>query len=258
MAQLFLRKQTYIRTGTGVVRKGGQPLKRVSSVVLFTLIILLLSACGVAAQQSFTVKVGDNAYEVSGQPERQEYFHAVVTPKGILWNSVPPMEGQSLYAHPIRPFTLYLSPLASSKLDTNRAQKIITLPLQTDYLGDKLNVFPGSMFNSGDWLVYDIYLKSPGMNQASISKLYALGLTNKKNVLITDFHVGGGNQFILGMDGYTLLLDKQIPNNLNGYDHHISVYNLETERLTEVFYNEIKIQDDTYIYNGHVFKMISL
>ncbi|WP_407310364.1 hypothetical protein [Desulfosporosinus sp. SB140] len=50
-------------------------------------------------------------------------------------------------------------------------------------------------------------------------KLYAVNLTDKKNSFITDFHVGGGYQFGLGIKDNILLYDQCVPNNQNDFTH---------------------------------------
>lgn len=93
------------------------------------------------------------------------------------------------------------------------------------------------------------------MNQAYLSKLYAINLTDRNNVFITDFNVGGGYQFGLGSKDNVLFFDQSVPNSQNDFTHKISTFDLETGKKSEVPTSEIKMQNNEYIYKGYVFKM---
>ena len=207
-----------------------------------------------ASEQVHTIKIGSASYEVSYPPGKERYFNAISTPRGIVWNPVPSMEGQYLQAHPTSPFTLYLSPSTVTKLETNHAQKIFVLSLKMDTPIGKMNVFLGSLFSTDDWVVYCISLSSPGMNQPYLSKLYALNLTNRENLFVSDYHSTGGYQFTLGMKDTQLLFDQQVPNSQNDLTHTISVFDLNTGKKSKVPVNEIKIQNGESIYNNSITK----
>lgn len=184
------------------------------------------------------------SYEVACPLGKERYFIALSTSKGIVWNPVPSMEGENLDLHPTSPYTLYLSPITVTKLDTNHAQKILELPLQMDSPVGKINVFLGSLFATKDWVGYDISLASPGMNHAYLSKLYAVNLTDKKNIFITDFHVGGGYQFGVGIKDNILLYDQWVPNSQNDFTHIIHTFDLNNGKQSE---------DDLYILCEGIF-----
>jgi len=208
------------------------------------------------SEQVYTIKIGSTSYEVSYPPGKGNYFQAISTTKGIVWNSVPSIEGEYLSAHPTTPFILYLSPSTVTKLETSNAQKILVLPLQMDTPIGKMNVLLGSLFATDDWVVYYISLSSPGMNQPYLSKLYAFNLANRENLFVSDFHSTGGYQFALGMKGNQLLFDQQVPNSQNDYTHNISFFNLNSGKKSQVPVNKIKIQNGDYNYKDSEFKMI--
>jgi len=208
------------------------------------------------SEQVHTIKIGSAFYEVSYPPGKERYFIAISTPKGIVWNPVPSMEGQYLQVHPTSPFTLYLSPSTVTKLETNHAQKILVLPLKMDTPIGKMNVFLGSLFSTNDWVVYCISLYSPGMNQPYLSKLYAFNLTNRENLFVSDLLSTGGYQFALGMEGNQLLFDQEVPNSQGDFTHTISIFDLNSGKKSQVAVNKIKIQNGDYVYKGSVYKMI--
>jgi hypothetical protein len=209
-----------------------------------------------AAKQ--TVSVGPTAYEASYPPDLKGFFQAVATPKGIVWSPVPAMTGEGLDLHPTEPFTLYLSPAAVTKLDPAGARKILALPLQMASPDGKrkLNVFLGELLAAGERVVYSVSLRSTGANQPDVSKLYAVDLNTGANTLITDYHDCGGYQFLLGINGTSVLCDQWTPNSgATDFYHRIILFDLKTGQQKEIPMREVKIEGETYTYQDNPFPM---
>lgn len=237
-------------------------MMRMKSLFFSALFISMsLSGCGpspsstVTTESLHTIKIDNNSYIVSYLPERENYFHAISTQKGIVWNPVPTMEGKGLSAYTTSPFVLYLSPKDASKL-VIKDNEIFTLPLNMDSPIGKLDVFLDGLFSNGNWVMYDTYLKNAGMNQPYLSKLYAINLEDNKNSFITDFHSGGGYQFSFGIYGDSVLFDQQTPNAQNNLTHNVVIYNLITGQQSKILWSEIQQTSGMeYIYKGNKYKM---